>query len=77
MLSLIMKKINRLTFSVDRSVSDKKKNNYHGSRLMFFCNSLGLYKVNGRVGKDHWIDSTTWNDASTIDYVILLPEGFL
>ena len=44
---------------------------------MFFCNSLGLYKVNGRVGKDHWIDSATWNDASTIDYVILLPEGFL
>ena len=38
-------KINRLRFSVHRSVSDNKKNGCHGNRLISSCNSSGFCVV--------------------------------
>ena len=58
-----------------RANKDTKCDN-NGCKLLDLCKSTGLVIVNGRIGCDKKIGSTTCKGASTVDYVLASPTIF-
>ena len=58
-----------------RANKDTKCDN-NGRKLLDLCKSTGLVIVNGRIGCDKKIGSTTCKGASTVDYVLASPTIF-
>ena len=79
LMSLIMKKLIRLKVLVDRSMLDKNKITIMvAGTYLYVTVYIGLYIVNGCVGKDRLIDLTRCSDAGI--YCTLchtFPERFL
>jgi hypothetical protein len=64
-----------LGFDLSRYSLDPVSNNY-GYRFLEMCKNIGICIVNGRLGLDRGVGSTTCDDKSLIDYVMVSPQMF-
>lgn len=56
--------------SETRVTQDAHRPNNYGNKLIEFCKTLGLYIMNGRVGKDQYVGALTCKNSSVVDYAI-------
>ena len=75
-------KLTELGIPLNR-INQDKAHDAMGEKLLNFCKTSGLLIVNGRVGSDHYIGSTTCESKtktghcmSTIDYALASPSLF-
>jgi hypothetical protein len=66
-------KLEEIGFTHERANMDCKSNNY-GSSIIDMCKNLGMFIINGRVGKDKGIGKLTCKNKSVVDYGIATPE---